>query len=169
MTGPAAGRSFIVPPHGGNPAVARRPYGLTMSRSASNDGRSDQSRGSDGMPRNYLRACLLLILADGPAHGYDMAGELAALGLGTVDRGGMYRTLRAMEEEHLVASGWEPSQTGPLRRSYQLTGEGQAWLTAWTEAMRESQAFAAAYLRRFDRAGPSLRPPRRASRTSPAA
>ena len=38
----------------------------------------------------------------GRAHGYDMVPEL---GLGVVDRGGMYRILRAMEDDHLVASG----------------------------------------------------------------
>ena len=126
-------------------------------------------RGGDGMPHNYLRACLLLILSDGPAHGYDMVNDLAALGLSTVDKGGMYRTLRAMEDDGLVASGWEPSRNGPLRRSYDLTPEGPAWLKAGADAMRSGQEFAAAYLRRYDEARQVLRAPRPSSRTSPAA
>lgn len=134
-----------------------------------NDDRGDQTRGGDGMPRNYLRACLLLILTDGPAHGYDMADQLTHLGLGAVDRGGMYRTLRTMEDDGLVASGWEPSHNGPLRRSYELTPEGRAWLTAWAEAVRSGQEFAATYLRRYEGARPALVAPRPAARTSPAA
>lgn len=121
------------------------------------------------MPRNYLRACLLLILADGSAHGYDMVSELAALGLAAVDKGGVYRTLRTMDDDGLVTSGWEPSHTGPLRRSYDLTPEGRAWLTSWAEAMRTGQEFAAAYLRRYERARATLPAPGQASRTSPAA
>lgn len=131
--------------------------------------RADHPRGGDGMPRNYLRACLLLILTEGPAHGYDMVNELAALGLSAVDRGGMYRTLRAMEDDGLVASGWEPSQNGPLRRSYDLTPQGRAWLEAWAEAVRSGQALAATYLRRYEVACGALEAPRPASRTSPAA
>lgn len=84
-----------------------------MSQRATSPDTGDQTRGSDGMPRNYLRACLLLILAEGPAHGYEMVDQLGDLGVGSVDKGGMYRTLRTMEEDGLVASGWEPSQNGP--------------------------------------------------------
>jgi len=126
----------------------------------------DQARGSDGMPRNYLRACLLLILAEGPAHGYEMVDRLGDLGVGAVDKGGMYRTLRTMEEDGLVGSGWERSDTGPLRRRYRLTHEGRAWLEAGAEAMRAGQLFAAAYLRRYELARPALDA---AGRRSPAA
>ncbi len=140
-----------------------------MSRPVTNHDRGDQSRGSDGMPRSYLRACLLLILAERPAHGYDMADQLTDLGLGTVDRGGMYRTLRTMEEDGVVVSGWEPSHNGPLRRSYRLTAQGRAWLEAWAEAVRTGQEFAAVYLRRYERARPTLPASGEASRTSPAA
>jgi poly-beta-hydroxybutyrate-responsive repressor len=137
-----------------------------MSQRVTSSDTVDQARGSDGMPRNYLRACLLLILAEGPAHGYDMVDQLGDLGLGAVDKGGMYRTLRAMEGDGLVASGWEPSQNGPRRRSYRLTREGRAWLEAGAEAMRAGQLFAAAYLRRYELARPALDA---AGRRSPAA
>ena len=159
----------MVRSHERNRAVAQGPYGQAMSQSMTNDDRGDQTRGGAGMPRNYLRACLLLILTDGSAHGYDMVNELAALGLATVDKGGVYRTLRTMEDDGLVTSGWEPSHTGPRRRSYDLTGEGRAWLTAWADAMRAGQEFASAYLRRYEAARATLPAPGHAARTSPAA
>ena len=139
-----------------------------MSVPVTNVDHGDHAR-SDGMPRNYLRACLLLILGESPAHGYEMADQLAGLGLGVVDKGGMYRTLRGMEEDSLVESGWEPSHNGPQRRSYRVTQAGRAWREPWTHAMRDGQTFAAAYLRRYERNRATL-PQRDAdSRTSPAA
>lgn len=132
-------------------------------------GGADPFRSGVGMPRNYLRACLLLILAEGPAHGYDMADQLGRLGLGVIDKGGMYRSLRTMEDEGLVGSGWEPSRAGPLRHSYRIAPEGQAWLESWAEAVRNGQAFAALYLRRYQRARQTLPPPGTGTRSSPAA
>jgi PadR family transcriptional regulator PadR len=81
-----------------------------------------------GLPRNYLRPWLLLLLAEGTSHGYELLEQLAVLGLDRVDPGGLYRSLRAMDEEGLVRSTWQPSTSGPARRTYQLTDEGSEWL-----------------------------------------
>ena len=79
----------------------------------------------------------------------------------------MYRTLRTMEEEGLVDSGWEASPSGPLRRRYRITPEGHAWQAGWAEAVRNGQAFAALYLRRYGRARRTLPPPGAGTRDSP--
>jgi PadR family transcriptional regulator PadR len=81
-----------------------------------------------GLPRNYLRPCLLLLLAEGTSHGYELLEQVAALGLDRVDPGGLYRSLRAMDEEGLVRSAWQPSTSGPARRTYELTDDGRQWL-----------------------------------------
>ncbi len=85
---------------------------------------------SVGLPRNYLRPCLLLLLAEGTSHGYELLEQVSALGLDRVDPGGLYRSLRAMDEEGLVRSAWQPSASGPARRTYELTAEGREWLHA---------------------------------------
>ncbi|MGQ0744495.1 MAG: PadR family transcriptional regulator [Acidimicrobiales bacterium] len=103
-----------------------------------------------GLPRNYLRASLLLLLAESSAHGYDLLEQIGALGLRTVDPGGLYRALRVMEQDGLVRSWWEHSSAGPARRSYQLTDEGNEWLHAWAGALRESRRLLSAYLDRYD-------------------
>jgi hypothetical protein len=41
-----------------------------------------------GLPRNYLRASLLLLIAETPAHGYDLLEQIAQLGLRNVDPAG---------------------------------------------------------------------------------
>ena len=103
-----------------------------------------------GLPRNYLRATLLLLIGEAPAHGYDLLEQIAGMGLRTIDAGGLYRTLRVMEAEGLVASTWEHSAAGPARRTYRLTDEGHEWLHAWAGALRETHRYLSSYLQRYD-------------------
>ncbi len=103
-----------------------------------------------GLPRNYLRACLLLLIGEAPAHGYELLEQIGQLGLATVDPGGLYRALRVMEKDGIVESWWEHSAAGPARRTYRLTNEGYEWLHAWAGALRESHRYLSSYLDRYD-------------------
>lgn len=106
--------------------------------------------GSDrGLPRNYLRACVLLLLDERPAHGYDLLDGLAELGLEHADPGGLYRALRAMEQERLVDSRWEQSRSGPARRRYRLTSRGREWLHAWAGTLEGVRRHLDRYLDRY--------------------
>ncbi len=109
-----------------------------------------QEEPQGGLPRNYLRASLLLLIGEAPAHGYDLLDQIAGLGLHSVDPGGLYRALRVMESEGLVVSEWEHSSAGPARRTYRLTTDGLDWLHAWAGALRESHRYLSAYLQRYD-------------------
>lgn len=109
----------------------------------------DEVRG--WLPRNYLRSCLLLLLAEGPSHGYELLGALPPLGLEEPDTGGLYRSLRAMEQEGLVRSWWAPSSSGPARRSYDLTEEGREWLHLWAGGLRQAHRSLDEYLGRYER------------------
>ncbi len=104
-----------------------------------------------GLPRNYLRPCLLLLLAEGASHGYELLDEVAALGLDRVDPGGLYRCLRAMDEEGLVRSEWEPSTSGPARRTYSLTKDGRDWLDAVAGSLAEVSRAVGMYRRRYQK------------------
>ena len=104
-----------------------------------------------GLPRNYLRPCLLLLLAEGTSHGYELLDQIGSLGLDRVDPGGLYRCLRAMDEEGLVRSSWEPSASGPARRTYELTDEGRDWLHAVAGSLAEVSRSLGAYRRRYAR------------------
>lgn len=102
-----------------------------------------------GLPRNFLRPCLLLLLGEKPSHGYDLLSRLGDLGLRATDPGGLYRTLRAMEKEGLVDSRWETSQAGPARRTYEVAEEGREWLHAWAGALSESRRIISSFLERY--------------------
>lgn len=76
------------------------------------------------LPKDFLRPCLLLLLREDPAHGYDLLERVVALGFDPPDPGGLYRALRRLEQDGLVRSAWEPSQAGPQRRIYEITRSG---------------------------------------------
>lgn len=103
-----------------------------------------------GLPRNFLKPCILLILTDDDCHGYEMLGRLAEFGLAETDPGGLYRTLRTMEREGLVTSHWETSNAGPARRTYRITEEGLEWLHAWAGALKESQRHVSRFLATYE-------------------
>lgn len=110
----------------------------------------DVSRPEGGLPKNFIRPCILLLVKEGGAHGYDLLEKLSELGLPKSDPGGLYRTLRWMEREGLVSSWWVTSDVGPPRRSYRLTSEGEDWLHAWAGALRESRRIVSSFLRRYE-------------------
>lgn len=77
-----------------------------------------------GLPPRYLTDCLLLLLAERPAHGYRLRSQVEAFGLDT-DSGTVYRRLRDLEDDGLVGSYWEVSDAGPPRRTYEVTADGR--------------------------------------------
>lgn len=86
-------------------------------------------------PRRFLRPCLLLLLREHASHGYDLLERLRTLGFRGDDPGGVYRALRALEQDGLVLSGWEKSDNGPDRRIYELTRAGMEELHAHATAL----------------------------------
>ncbi|CAN5688672.1 helix-turn-helix transcriptional regulator [soil metagenome] len=123
--------------------------------------RSEVDEPQGGLPKNFIRPCLLLLVKEQPSHGYDLLERLDALGMKRIDPGGLYRALRAMEQEGLVDSSWKPSEVGPPRRTYRLTEEGEDWLHAWAGTLKESRRILDQYLRRYDALLEDLLPSRR--------
>lgn len=101
------------------------------------------------LPRDYLRACLLLVLGEAPAHGYDVPSLLEPLGLGAADRGAVYRLLRSLDSEGLVFSVWDASPVGPSRRMYRATLAGERWAATATAGLRDVDGVMAAWLARY--------------------
>jgi PadR family transcriptional regulator PadR len=103
----------------------------------------------------FVEPFLLLLLAEGRSHGYDLLERLSQRGLvaSEVDPGYLYRTLRGMEAQGLVTSEWDNTSRGPIKRTYALTAQGEQALHGWVAALREHQAalgrFLEAYAQRF--------------------
>ena len=107
-------------------------------------------RDSGSLPRHYLKPCLLLLLAEGPSHGYELLEQVRRLGIKGAEPGGLYRYLRAMEKEEMVSSWWEPSQAGPARRTYVLTEAGRKGLDESVQSLRDVRQILVRLLDRYD-------------------
>lgn len=106
----------------------------------------------DCEPRNFLRPCLLLLLKERPAHGYDLVERLHTSFIDDTDAGGVYRTLRALERQGLVRSSWCTSAAGPARRTYALTAAGNEVLRHQVEALEATYRLVQTFLDRCGRA-----------------
>jgi DNA-binding PadR family transcriptional regulator len=97
-----------------------------------------------------LRTGWLLFLLDSSSfsYGYELRRELDLRGL-SLDPAVLYRSLRDMESQALIASRWMRSGAGPRRRVYEITAAGKAELVriaANVEAARDAHdGFLAAY------------------------
>jgi DNA-binding PadR family transcriptional regulator len=73
------------------------------------------------LPRDWLVACLLLRVREDGASGRDLIEEMRDLGFGSVRPGEMYRTLRELKSEGLVAWEGRDAEYMLSRRRYTIT------------------------------------------------
>jgi len=118
------------------------------------------------LPRNFVRPAILLLLLEEPAHGYDLLERLVPFGFERADPGRLYRALRALEDEGFVRSAWEPSDSGPDRRIYEITRTGGEQLHRLTASLESGRDKLDAFLSRYSEwvALPHERRPERARR-----
>lgn len=102
------------------------------------------------LPKNFLRPCLVLLLHETPAHGYDLRERLRPLGFSRDDPGRLYRALRGLESSGLVRSSWETSTGGPDRRMYELTPAGEERLRDAAAELRAMHEILDTFLGRCD-------------------
>ena len=80
--------------------------------------------------RGVLDLCLLAVMQEGPAYGYEMTKRLRARGLSIVGEGSIYPLLGRLEREGLVETYRAASNGGPPRKYYRASREGEAVLEA---------------------------------------
>ena len=96
-------------------------------------------RGGGGGAPVEPGAVAALLYAGG--YGYDMRRTILDMTDGEVDVdvGGLYRSLRRLEDEGAVASRWCEDASGPRRREYELTEQGLELAEQWLDALRARQ------------------------------
>jgi PadR family transcriptional regulator len=135
------------------------PSGATPIESLIASGRDDAGRPRHrGWPpaggrRRWLEPFVLALLAQGPAHGYAIIGQLSEMGVneGNVDVGQVYKTLRDLESAGDVVSRWQLEPSGPPRRNYELTPAGWSALDEWQAVMDERRRLIGAFESRVPR------------------
>ena len=81
-------------------------------------------------------------------HGYEIMKErTCAKNSTSCDPGTLYRTLRQLEGNALIASHWDAHDQGPARRVYELTERGDEALERWNTALREYRSNLDAFFR----------------------
>ena len=84
---------------------------------------------------------MLLVLRDSPGHGYELLEQLQTLmPAERIDMGNLYRILRSLEREGLVASTWHEEAPGPAKRIYVITPSGQPRPRPVGRGLREDRA-----------------------------
>ena len=105
----------------------------TMSRMVEIGGRRTQ------LLRGVLDLCLLAVMGEGPAYGYEMTKRLAARGLSIVGEGSIYPLLGRLERDGLVDTHRSASNGGPPRKYYKLSGRGRRALSAGVDEWRTTR------------------------------
>ena len=100
-----------------------------------------KKRPSHGKQERYIQPSILMGLYSKPSYGYELIQNIQRFGFveGHAPPGMIYRHLRQMEEDGLVSSEWDTDGTGPAKRMYQITTDGEEILASWVDYM-ERQA-----------------------------
>jgi PadR family transcriptional regulator, regulatory protein PadR len=86
----------------------------------------------------FVEPVVLLLLKDkGSSYGYELFSSVQkhALTDAKLERGTLYRTLRQLEKNGNVTSEWATEKSGPARRIYRLTPQGEQHLEEWAEVL----------------------------------
>jgi PadR family transcriptional regulator PadR len=88
------------------------------------------------MRKGVLELCTLAIIAEKDAYASDIIEELKSSDLIVVE-GTLYPLLTRLKNEGLLQYRWEESSSGPPRKYYQLTKEGEDSLQHLKEAWNQ--------------------------------
>jgi len=96
-------------------------------------------RAGSGKEERYIQPSILMGLRRKPSYGYEIIQTIQEFGFveGQAPPGMIYRHLRDLEAAGLVTSAWKTEDTGPAKRVYELTPEGQKALALWVDYMEQ--------------------------------
>lgn len=90
-----------------------------------------------GIARAALPVAILAALRPQAAHGYALIELLSTHGFPDLKGGTLYPILARLEQQNLVRSAWDHSQSGPGRKMFTTTDQGDALLDAAIQAWQE--------------------------------
>jgi len=80
-----------------------------------------------------LQPFILLLMKGKDSYGYELIEKISEFRFHDTppDVGAIYRNLRSMEKEGWVKSKWDTKGTGPAKRIYRITSQGEEILHGW--------------------------------------
>lgn len=85
------------------------------------------------MRKGALEYCVLALLTGESRYGFEIVQRLGQIDGMLTSEGTMYPLLGRLRRDGLVQTLWKESSTGPPRRYYKLTAEGQRTLRAFRD------------------------------------
>jgi len=82
---------------------------------------------------------MLLVLKAKDSYGYELIEKISEFRFhdSPPDVGAVYRNLRTMEKEGWVKSKWDTKGSGPAKRMYRITLQGEEILHGWAITIRK--------------------------------
>ena len=109
-----------------------------------------------GKAERYIQPSLLLGLKIKPSYGYELIKSIHEFGFvqGQAPPGMIYRHLRGLESDGLVQSQWQTEGSGPARRMYRLTSEGDEALSLWVDYMQKQADNLISFIKEYKKSSP---------------
>ena len=90
---------------------------------------------------NLIQPALMVLLENGPMHGYALMEKVAdTFSISVMNPNQVYRALRRLEEIGAIESTWDEDESqGPPRRVYTLTNDGREMLVFQIKELEETR------------------------------
>jgi len=106
----------------------------------------------------FIEPVLLLMIRErGQSYGYDLSNGLAQYAFtdAEIERAALYRTLKILETNRFVVSEWDVEGSGPARKLYSLTREGEQHLRQWAQVLNKVGRSMSQFVRKVEALPPS--------------
>jgi DNA-binding PadR family transcriptional regulator len=101
----------------------------------------------------FIEPVLLLMIHErGSSYGYDLSGDLEKYAFtdAAIERAALYRTLKIFQRNGFVTSEWDVEGSGPARKVYSLTREGEEHLQEWAQVLKKVSKSMSRFVRRAE-------------------
>lgn len=102
--------------------------------------------------KRFLIPAMLLLLAEKPAHGYELMEKYSSFGFTNADSdaGAIYRTLKILETKGFIKSEWETDKPGAAKKIYSITDDGHELLNKWIAEIKQRKKTLELFIKRFE-------------------
>ena len=89
--------------------------------------------------KGTLEACILQLIKNKEMYGYEITEQLSNYGLDMVAQGTIYPLLLKLEKENLVTSYLKESNSGPPRKYYSITKNGEEYINSFKNVKQNNK------------------------------
>lgn len=86
--------------------------------------------------KGILDGCILAVIAEESVYGYELSRKLQQVGLNDVSEGTIYPVLLRLQKNGMIEGEMRPSDSGPNRKYYDITAQGEEALEMIQEEWR---------------------------------